>query len=379
MVKHKKFNVDQDDLSPKILLAPLDWGLGHATRCIPLIRELLQQNCAVTLAADGKSKCLLQQEFPQLPFLELPGYDIEYASTGWGLALKIVAQIPKLLAAIKQEQAWLENLVSGEQLDAVISDNRYGLNHSSTRSVLITHQLRIKVPLTIAEDLLQETTYQYINRFSECWVPDAEGETNLAGELSHPLTKPSIPVYYTGPVSRFGQNKAEEKAGQILVLLSGPEPQRTLLEESLLNDFGDYTLPVVLVRGLPGDTAPISVPEHVTVYNHLPAAELEEKIREASLVIGRCGYSTVMDLAALQKRSILIPTPGQTEQEYLARHLMQKNFAFCVEQKKFRLKQALELVDRFPFKPFETTNNESLQRTVARFVSSLKKTETQRV
>lgn len=379
MVKHKKFNVDQDDLSPKILLAPLDWGLGHATRCIPLIRELLQQNCAVTLAADGKSKCLLQQEFPQLPFLELPGYDIEYASTGWGLALKIVAQIPKLLAAIKQEQAWLENLVSGEQLDAVISDNRYGLNHSSTRSVLITHQLRIKVPLTIAEDLLQETTYQYINRFSECWVPDAEGETNLAGELSHPLTKPSIPVYYTGPVSRFGQNKAEEKAGQILVLLSGPEPQRTLLEESLLNDFGDYTLPVVLVRGLPGDTAPISVPEHVTVYNHLPAAELEEKIREASLVIGRCGYSTVMDLAALQKRSILIPTPGQTEQEYLARHLMQKNFAFCVEQKKFRLKQALELVDRFAFKPFETTNNESLQRTVARFVSSLKKTETQRV
>ncbi|WP_162944514.1 glycosyltransferase [Flavisolibacter nicotianae] len=370
--------MDQDDLSPKILLAPLDWGLGHATRCIPLIRELLRQQCAVTLAADGKSKRLLQQEFPQLPFLDLPGYDIEYAATAWGLALKIVAQIPKLLAAVKQEQAWLESLVAAQPFDAVISDNRYGLNHASIRSVLITHQLRIKAPLTLAEDLLQETAYQYINRFSECWVPDAEGENNLAGELSHPLTKPSIPLYYTGPLSRFGQNKAEEKPGQLLVLLSGPEPQRTLLEESLLNDLQEYTRPVVLVRGLPGETAPVAVPENITVYNHLPAAELEQTIREASLVIGRCGYSTVMDLAALQKRSILIPTPGQTEQEYLARHLMQKNFAFCVEQKKFRLKHALELVERFPFKPFETTNNESLQRIVGRFVSSLKKTETPR-
>jgi uncharacterized protein (TIGR00661 family) len=364
--------VDQGPYSPKILLAPLDWGLGHATRCIPLIRELQRQNCRVVLAASGKGKALLQQEFPQLPLLDLPGYEIEYASTAWGLAVKIVAQIPKLLSAIKEEHAWLKKVVDENRFDAVIADNRYGLYHSRVKSVFITHQLCIKAPLKIAEDLLQETAYQYINRFTECWVPDAEGENNLAGELSHTTNNPQVALHYIGPLSRFQNKTADGSGEQLLVLLSGPEPQRTLLEERLLEDLSEYTQPVTLVRGLPGEAAPVAVAENITVYNHLPAAELEQQLRKASIVISRCGYSTVMDLAAVQKRSILIPTPGQTEQDYLAKYLMQKNLAFCVEQAKFRLKKVLELAGQFPYRPFELTDDGALQRTVTRFVSSLK-------
>lgn len=357
--------------SPTILVAPLDWGLGHATRCIPVVRELLRHNCRVILAASGKGNVLLQQEFPQLPLLPLPGYEIEYAASGWGLAVKIVAQIPKLLAAVKEEHAWLQKVVAEQKIDAVISDNRYGLHHPERPSIFITHQLCIKAPLKFAEDLLQEAAYDYINRFTECWVPDAAGENNLAGDLSHPENLPAIPVHYLGPLSRFERKETMADGETLLILLSGPEPQRTLLEELLVPDLKEYTKPVVLVRGLPGEAAEIDLSGNITVYNHLSAAGLQQLLCKAGMVISRCGYSTVMDLAALQKQSILIPTPGQTEQEYLAKYLQQKNFAFCVEQKKFRLKNVLELAEAFPYKPHLNPEN-NLASVIKSFVESVK-------
>ncbi len=341
--------MNQHSQSPNILVAPLDWGLGHATRCVPLIRELLQRQCRVVLAASGKGKSLLQQEFPGLSILPLAGYEIEYAAGGWGLAAKIVAQIPKLLSAIEKEHIWLQKVAGEQSVDAVISDNRYGLFHPALPTVFLTHQLCIQTPYGFGKNFLQELNYNYINRFTECWVPDAEGTENLAGDLSHPATKPAVPLIYTGPLSRFSQQPVSGTGNYVLFLLSGPEPQRTLLEEKFVAELKDFPLPFVIVRGLPGETAVLPVNSNGRVYNHLPAVELELLLSGASFVIGRSGYSTVMDLAALQKKSILIPTPGQTEQEYLARHLMQKNFALCMEQKKFRLKTALQLADTFPY------------------------------
>ena len=366
--------MDQFSLSPVVLVAPMDWGLGHATRCIPLIHELLAQNCQVILAASGAGKKVLQQEFPDLEMLHLPGYEIEYASTGWGLALKIVAQIPKLLAAIQSEEEWLQTLVSERRITAVISDNRYGLHHPQVRSVFITHQLRIQAPVKLAEDVLQDMNFRYIGQFDECWVPDTAGETNLAGELSHPSAWPQPPVHFIGPLSRFAEQPELSGGSYLLILLSGPEPQRTLLEEKLLQDLETYTGPVVFVRGLPGGADAISVGENVTVYAHLPAAEMEKIILGASLVIARCGYSTVMDLAALKKRSILIPTPGQTEQEYLATHLMKMNFAFCVAQNKCRLENVLTLAEQFSYRAFAAGGNSSLSVRVENFLASLQKT-----
>lgn len=356
---------------PLVLVSPMDWGLGHATRCIPLIHELLAQNCRVVLAASGAGKTVLEAEFPHLEMLSIPGYEIEYAATGWGLAVKIVAQIPKLLSAIKEEQEWLEKVVEEKGINAVISDNRYGLHHPGIHSVFMTHQLRIQAPLQLAEEILQDINYRYIQQFDECWVPDAAGEENLAGELSHPVAMPDVSVRFVGPLTRFATQTQTTGGNYLLFLLSGPEPQRSLLENRLLQDLEDYTEPVVLVRGLPGTAESISVASNVTVYNHLPAAKLEMVILGASLVVARCGYSTVMDLAALKKRSILIPTPGQTEQEYLAAHLMKNNFAFCVEQKKFSLQRVLSLASQFEYRSFAADRDNLLSEVVAAFVASL--------
>jgi uncharacterized protein (TIGR00661 family) len=364
--------MDHSPASPKVLVAPLDWGLGHATRCIPIIRELIVQGCSVILAGEGKVKSLLQLEFPALPFLQLPGYRIEYAFSGWGLAFKIVAQIPKLLSAIKEEQAWLEKVVEEEKIDAVISDNRYGLFNEKIHCVFITHQLLIKAPVKLAEDFLQNINYRYIDKFDECWVPDEAGENNLAGLLSHPTELPSIPTKYVGPLSRFNPDQSQSSQNYLLILLSGPEPQRTLLESQMIEELKQYTKPVVLVRGLPAENGKLDVNENVAVYSHLQAAVLEEKIKSASLVISRCGYSTVMDLAALDKKSILIPTPGQTEQEYLATHLMEKNFALCIEQKKFRLKNALALAADFRYKRQTVELESQLGKTIENFLLAVK-------
>ena len=366
-----KINTNDLLASPKILVAPLDWGLGHATRCIPIVRELLKQNCTVLLAGEGKNKALLELEFPGLPFLHLPGYNIHYASSGWGLAAKIVAQIPKILSAIKDEQAWLQKVVEEEEIDAVISDNRYGLYHEKLRSVFITHQLRIQAPLKLAEDLLQNINYQFINKFDECWVPDVDDMNNLAGQLSRPTDSPVIPTHYVGVLSRFDSTQVSTEEGPLLVLLSGPEPQRTLLENSLLEEINGYTKPVMLIRGLPETADALKVNENVTVFNHLPSAALEAKMKEASFVIARCGYSTVMDLAVLKKKSILIPTPGQTEQEYLAKQLMEKNFAFCVEQKKFRLNHVLELANSFHYRTFNISAS-NLEKTVTSLIKAIR-------
>ena len=354
-------------------MAPLDWGLGHATRCVPVIRELLRQDCDVTLAASGPGQILLQREFPALAVLPLPGYAVTYSATGWGLALKIVAQIPKLLLAMEKEHAWLQKVVAEKKFDAVISDNRFGLHHPGIRTVFITHQLCIQTPFAAGENLLQKLNYRAINRFDECWVPDAEDENNLAGKLSHPVKRPAVPLYYTGPLSRFAKKQPQPEKDYLLVLLSGPEPQRSLLEEKLMAELPHANRRFVVVRGLPGNSGNPVRKANGTLYQHLPADQLQELMAGASMVVARCGYSTVMDLAVLQKQSILIPTPGQTEQEYLARHLMQKKFAFCVAQKKFKLKAALALAASFPYQLNQPLADDRLTAVVAALILQLKR------
>ena len=355
-----------------VLVAPLDWGLGHATRTIPIIMELEKQGAKIIVGASGKVKNLLQQEFRHLMFLELPGYGVTYSKFPSLLPFQIAGQIPKILDAMDYEQKWLEEMIAKHHIGAVISDNRYGLHHPSIPSVFITHQLLIKAP-SFVESILQKLNYRYINRFNECWVPDYQGENNLAGDLSHPTLLPKIPVRYIGPLSRFSFEHAESKVDEkhLLILLSGPEPQRTFFEEALFEQSKKVQGPIILVRGLPGKSASVLPSSDMEVFNHLPSDELEEKILSASYIISRCGYSTVMDIAALQKKAILIPTPGQTEQEYLAKHLMKKNFALCIPQSKFRLSQALELAHSFTYNPSSFPANGNLHIAVKSLLNQL--------
>jgi UDP:flavonoid glycosyltransferase YjiC (YdhE family) len=350
----------------RVLVAPLDWGLGHATRCIPIIKALQELGKTVLLAGDGPSAQLLQTEFPALTLLPLRGYHISYAKTGWGLPWQMLAQAPAIFQTIKEEHAWLDAMIEEQQIDLVISDNRYGLYSKKIPCVLITHQLTIKMPFAWLERHVQKIHYTLINRFHTCWVPDSKGTLNLGGDLSHPTKMPAIPVKWIGLLSRFATSKSPETevqtandatpsfAYQYCFLLSGPEPQRTLLENIILKNIEGLQEPMVLVRGLPSNqkstissnnTAPnplpASLPQQLTVYPHLPATELAKVILSSEWIICRSGYSTLMDLAALQKNAILIPTPGQTEQEYLAQQLAVQGMATTVTQSKFSLSESI--------------------------------------
>lgn len=365
-------NAQDSPVKPRILVAPLDWGLGHATRCIPIIRQLLHHQCEVWLAGEGRQEVLLRTEFPDLTFLPLKGYNVEYGKSRWDLLGKMALQVPRLLQTIDEEHRWLEEVQEYYRFDAVISDNRYGLSHEDVHSVFITHQLRIKTPFGgLGEGILQKLNNEFIDQFSECWVPDVAEEPNLSGDLSHSGQKPSVPLHYIGPLSRFTPAAESTTGRHLLVLLSGPEPQRTILEELVLGQLTEYKEPVVVVRGLPGAANTPEVPAHIRVFNHLPAADLQQVIEDAHLVIARCGYSTVMDLMTLQKRSILIPTPGQTEQEYLAEHLMLHALAFCIPQSRFRLAAALELSAAFNYRLQPFTQPRLLESAIAGLVHRL--------
>jgi hypothetical protein len=335
-----------------ILIAPLDWGLGHATRCIPIIKLLIERGNTVIIAAAGKQADLLRQEFPNLELLPLWGYRLSYSTfrnlTGW----KIFFQIPKILISIKRENRWLDTLLKKKRVDLVISDCRFGLYTKKVRTVFITHQLTIKSPIgRWTQKFLRKLNYNFINRFNECWVPDFEGTQNLAGELSHPPSLPQTPVKYIGGLSRFdtGVQPTGSNLYDVLIILSGPEPQRSIWEKKLLNDLRNYKGKAALVRGLPGERLNISVPG-VDVHNHLTADQLCSMALRSQLIISRPGYTTVMDVVKLRIRSVFVPTPGQSEQEYLGEYLMKQGLCVCVDQTQFSLEDALQKASLFSYK-----------------------------
>ncbi|MFM2339126.1 MAG: hypothetical protein RL115_2319 [Bacteroidota bacterium] len=355
----------------RILVAPLDWGLGHATRCIPIINALLHLQCQVLLAAEGKQAALLKKEFPQLTILPLTGYNVKYAKSKRGFLVKILWQIPRLLYAILKEQRWLKQVVKEHQIDAVISDNRYGLYHAHIPTVFITHQLHIKTGLgSWADKMVQKINYKFIQQFKQCWVPDSE-TTGLAGELSHPSKLPTTRLLFLNPISRFQSNTLSVQAGHLLILLSGPEPQRTLLEEKILQEIVHYNGTATVVRGLPGVETMLPSTNMIKFYNHLPSIDINNEMQKAEYVIARSGYTTIMDVAALQKKSILIPTPGQAEQEYLGHYLCTKKWALTVLQQKFSLLQSLQEAKTFSYQPLELFNNDKLKQVLEGWVQSI--------
>jgi len=346
-VNEKKINISAK--KPRVLIAPLDWGLGHATRCIPLVKELFILDCEVIIAAENAVAVLLAAEFPSLIFLPLKGYDIRYGGSGKSMTAAIAAQLPKIARNIHHENKWLKKAVIEHNIDLIISDNRPGLYHKTVPCIYITHQLKILTGNRLGNRIAQKLHYRYINRFTLCLVPDAAGAVNLAGVLSHPEILPSTPVRYIGPLSRFRLVPAEKKY-DLLILLSGPEPQRTIFEEILLKQLKGYSGKCLLVRGLPGQTTvPSSPNENVEIKNHLEAAALNIAGVQAQLVLSRSGYTTVMDLVKLRQKAILVATPGQPEQEYLSEILMEQRLFFSTAQQDFSLEATLKNVASFSY------------------------------
>lgn len=327
----------------RILIAPLDWGLGHATRCIPLIDFLITRlDAKITIAATGPQKALLREAFPQLEFLHPPGYQIRYRKNRAATIASLALAIPRILRTIRAENRWLQQVLQNQSFDAIISDNRYGCYAPGIPSYFITHQLLVKTAFgKLADRLVQRALYQYINRFTAVWVPDEEQAPGLAGELSHPAVMPAIPVQYLGPLSRLAP-APKSGSTQLLVLLSGPEPQRTLLEAALFRQWQQAPgKSLVCVRGLPSATEATPQLPNAIIYNHLQASALAREIANAEIILCRSGYSTIMDLLPLGKKCVMVPTPGQTEQEYLADLLAGQGKIRKMLQQDFSLSQIL--------------------------------------
>lgn len=318
------------------LVCPLNWGLGHATRCIPVIEKLLDHGYKVTLASDGGALSLLRKQFPQLDSFELPAYDIQYPSKG-NMIWKIALQLPKLWRAIQAERLAIHKWITQNPCDLIVSDNRFGCYHPSRTSVYITHQLSIMPPLSLAwlRPLGHFLHRPILRKFDQIWIPD-QPEQGLSGWLGHSWSNPKC--HFIGIQSRFAQAKPSEfKSCDRLYLLSGPEPQRTQLENLILEYAANHKdQNAVLVRGLPHIQEPLN-PPGLKSFNHLNSDELSKLILEAKTIICRSGYSTLMDLCRLNAKAILIPTPGQTEQEYLALYAESQGWAPCQNQAQLNL------------------------------------------
>lgn len=307
----------------RILFSPLDWGLGHATRCVPLIRRELALGHEVVLAASGRSAKLLQKTFPQLELHEIPGYDVHYSRNNLFI-LNLLTQIPKLFRAVRKERKWLNELLEKRSFDLVVSDNRYGMFSAKTRCVIITHQVFPITPKPLKR-LTHSLVMRYLRKFDEVWIPDYAGDQNLAGLLCHG----SMPFQprFIGPLSRFESEINTDlhttDSPEILALISGPEPQRTILQEILTEQLLSTGKTCWIVSGVPEKEVEFQEGK-LRIFPHLQDRELSAAILKARTIICRSGYSTLMDLHALGKKAILIPTPGQSEQEYLAAHFRER-------------------------------------------------------
>jgi UDP:flavonoid glycosyltransferase YjiC (YdhE family) len=350
--------------APRILVAPLDWGLGHATRCVPLIRELQRQGAAPLIGTNSRAAAYLQAEFPDLPFVPLPAYDLRYPRENmyWNLG----RQLPRLIRAVRQEHRLLQALVPRLGIQGIISDNRFGAYAPGIPCVFITHQLNLPIgfgPLRLAADRLN---HWFVRRYAECWIPDRAGEQSLAGRLATP--PPGLNCCHLGLLSRLSP-LALPPAYDVLALLSGPEPQRTRLEEALLEQLRALPLRALVVQGKPETQYRIQAAPHLELVSFLSGGALQQALASARLIVCRSGYSSLMDLAAMGKKALLIPTPGQGEQVYLARRLHQRGICPSQTQRQLQLESGLQQAAAWPGFTGLDQVGEGLSPAIQRFLA----------
>jgi UDP-N-acetylglucosamine transferase subunit ALG13 len=271
--------------------------------------------------------------------------------------------VPKLIFWTIKEHHLLKKIIVEYEIDIVISDNRYGLWNKRVFSIFITHQIKVKFPKSfrLFEPVFQSISAFFINKFNECWIPDFEGNMNLTGELSHHKSQINT-SYFIGPVSRFMelQNHQENQNIDVLFILSGPEPQRSIFEDLILRQTQGTNLNMVLVRGT---TKTLNFACEMSVINLADTKTLSTLFSRSRLLVCRSGYTSVMDLYHLKKRAVLVPTPGQTEQEFLSQHLQENKLFYSMSQKDFNIDIAIKKVFDFPDIP--VADNKVLEQRIA--------------
>jgi uncharacterized protein (TIGR00661 family) len=321
-----------------ILVAPLNWGLGHAARCIPVIRALEANGFTPILASDGAALQLLRKEFPGLKSLELPSYEIEYAADDESFKWKMLKNMPAIVEAMSAEKKIVKKWVKEFGLHGVISDNRLGVISKKVPSVFMTHQLNV---LSGSTSWLSGHLHRMIiEKFDECWIPDVHDFVNLSGKLGH-LKGTTLNLKYIGPLSRFEKQALPQKY-DLMIVLSGPEPQRGILENLLLEEVSRFDDEVIFIKGIVEAEQKKTRLGNVTICNFMTSEELGRTFNESKMVLSRSGYTTIMDLCKLGKKAFFIPTPGQYEQEYLAKKLKKDGLVPYAKQDKFRIENLAE-------------------------------------
>ncbi|RMF03711.1 MAG: hypothetical protein D6772_01760, partial [Bacteroidetes bacterium] len=304
----------------------LDWGLGHASRCVPLIRRLQSEGDQVWIASAGTALQLLAKECPELTRFEVTAYGVRYptACMAWNLAI----QAPRLLRVMRTERQQAAHLVRELHPTRVVSDGRFAFYDPQIPNIWLAHQLQIQHPAPILQNILNRVYHAYLRQvFQEVWVPDwPEAERSLAGALATPVA--GLPHRFLGPLSRYAE-LADSRPFRydLLCLLSGPEPQRSRLEAQLRRRFAECRQRTLLLRGKAGSEQVRQEGSNFYVVDWLHGQALAEAVAASARILCRSGYSSLMDLYYWQKPAVLVPTPGQTEQLYLARYWQARGWA----------------------------------------------------
>lgn len=333
-----------------VLVAPLNWGLGHAARMVPVIEHLVQYNARVIIAADKRPLKFLQLQFPDIAFIRFPGFEPHYPNNSM-MAIQMALSFPKMWQQSRQAHRFLQKIVAEYEVDIIISDNRFECYSAITYNVFVSHQLQIQTIglQQIFKSFIKKLNYRYIKKYDVLWIPDAaDPHRNLSGKLSHVNQFPIENYHFIGPLSRFKPQFKQSHTDRIdlLVILSGPEPQRSLLENIITNQAFKSKLRTTIIQGKPEENN-TTREDNITVISHADDTQMAALIQSAEMVISRPGYTTIMDLCVFGKKAIFIPTPGQTEQAYLAKKMTSEGYCYAENQKIFNLEKSISEAKKF--------------------------------
>jgi uncharacterized protein (TIGR00661 family) len=335
--------------SGKVLFSILNMGLGHATRSLPIIIKLLDLNWEVFLASSGRSLTFLSREIKNATFIELPDYGLYYSEKGVQIG-GILIKAPRLLKKICMEHKLTEALVKRKQIDLVISDHRYGCYSYRAPSFFISHQLRFIAPKSIRHLEFLGVFFNRIfhRKFTGIIVPDTRinHEGLLSGKLSYSTNQEKY--FYPGTLSSIQRDESSEVDIDLFISISGPEPQRTVMERIVRSQVQNLSGSTIVSLGIPESQFVESPGPNLTIHHHLRRSEMESLMNRSRLIITRAGYSTIMELAELGKKALLIPTPGQTEQIYLSQRLQNLGYFYLVPQEEVSLQRDISIAKGYP-------------------------------
>lgn len=332
----------------KVLYAVLNMGLGHATRSLPIIKEFVNRKSEVLVGSNGRSLEFLKKELPSIQFIETPNYNISYSQNRL-LALKLALQIPKVIKAIKEEKKCCNQIVQDFSPNLIISDHCYGMYHSQIPSYFLCHQIYFAMPdsLKFVSPVVSRFNLSFHRQYAKIIIPDLPENSHglLSGKLSQ-LPKMKDKYFFAGILSSINERGADNKI-DLLFSISGPEPQRTVFEKIILKQIEKIPGKKIVVLGKSEENNVNIEGNDLKIYSHLPRIEMEKIFNQAEFIITRPGYSTLMELVELGKKALLIPTPGQTEQEYLAKRMKENKWFYFVEQKKLDLLQDIDIAKSY--------------------------------